>query len=1030
MASNNLLKKLSSKIALILTILFVLSMSAFFFTACNDSETDTTEEPSYSYSETDDGLISNGSFEHGTINIDFTTISTLPRTSVTGWSVSGASSGVNSGVVEVTDAGWERLIDKLYADSDFLAYAESKFSFKKSEVKDSLKEELDREPTDTEIKNKIIEDYLAPNLPNPKTYSDDADDKIFMLNNYNKNSIGHGINQRVTSASTINLEKGKYGKFTVWVKTQNLADYDPSNDYGAFIALSNSFNGTSQAEYRIENIITDGITVNNGWKQYTLYVKGDEVYDTSVSLILGLGVDKHNAVEGTAYFDNVTFEYVNETATIENKNKRVLVYGDTENDVVANSDSAVYLYDMSLDKYLSDVENSTIAQVNGFKKDANATVTYGYTTSYTGVSGDRFDKDSETTATPYIHQGGNHIADTLDGYEVDLTNASYTLTYKSGSFKVSPKSYVYVEFYIKNKLSKFGATTITFDVFENYGATNPKKSPAIATIDAVSNDWVKVGLILKNNFNDGERSFYINVVIGPTDVATANTAPEYSNGTVIITNPLVASGLTAQLNDDDKENINYKLYSLFNATSNGSLSLYAGMQQDFIEDSTSEDYALMYSASDIGSILSGPAIPADYIGVISNHVYILNEYENADIETAINDRSGNGKNGSFAGLVNTKYINNTGYALSGIADALNFKPGDKDIQPLMIYNKTPDSYGYIGTENTISASAYAKISVDVRVTDGATAYIYLVDVTGKNKDIMTFDDDNLAVSETKRLVIKVTEDMLQNSDWVTVNFFIATGATAKEFRLELWNGERDASNKSSGYVFFNNVDISTAGAFTEPSNVADAFTTSGNPLYDIGLGIKDSAVQYTRVLTDLEEQFNDEQTDSTKLVTYNPSYVWAKNDSNIYAVYNTIDPVEVDPYTAESDEEDEDADSGCTAQTDPSTFWLSFSSIVLGVVLVLAILMLFIKNIRRRRKANASDAKSHFKIVSRARIYKPKADKQDLIEETTNEEYNDEEIIEEVVEDTNLEQVEFETENNEHSDEYVYGEVQDFGDDE
>jgi flagellar biosynthesis/type III secretory pathway M-ring protein FliF/YscJ len=136
----------------------------------------------------------------------------------------------------------------------------------------------------------------------------------------------------------------------------------------------------------------------------------------------------------------------------------------------------------------------------------------------------------------------------------------------------------------------------------------------------------------------------------------------------------------------------------------------------------------------------------------------------------------------------------------------------------------------------------------------------------------------------------------------------------------------------------------------------------------------------------------------------------------VYAVFNTIDPVEVDPY-ANAEEETEE-ESGCTAKTDPSSFWLSFSSILLGVALVFAILMLVVKNIRRRRKANASDAKSHFKVTSRVSSKKDAKKEVKTVKVEEPEEVEQEIIEEEVVESEEKEEA---------LDDYVYGDVQDFG---
>lgn len=1022
MTSKNFFNKIGSKLIWILTIMCIVCTSAFLFVACNNSESNDVDDPTYSYSENNEGLISNGSFSYGTSNLDFTTISSLPRVSVTGWTKSSSSSDVNSGVIDVSGNGWKALISKLYDDNDFLTYAQSTFGFSKDAVKDELKESLSSEPTNSQIKEKIIADYFTGEdakinyFPNPGKPSASADNKVYMLNNYDKDRLGHGISQNITSSSTVKLEKGNYGKFTVSVKTQNLKDYSNSG-YGAFIAINNSFNSSSQAQYRIQNI------VSNDWKQYTIYVKADQVYDTSVTLVLGLGEGNNNVVEGTAYFDEVKFEHVEKTeydaSVIEDT--KYLIYGDKENDVLANSNSTTYLYDMTLDKYLSDSENSIVSNVSSFKKAETVVVTNDYTQSSTGVSGNKF---GQATVTDGSILDSEHIADTLENKIISLNKASYTLTYKSNSFTVAPESYVYVEFYVKNQLSKFGSTLVTFDIFEDFennGIKNAKyKTKAVTSFSDISEDWVKIGLILNNNFTSGNRSFIIDIVIGPTDVATANTAPDYATGTVTITNPLVATGLTAQYDSDEKENQNYNLYSLFSSNSKATVALYAGMQQDFVDDSTNKDiYSFNYSASDIGAIVSRPAVPVNFTGVVYNHIYVMNENEHANLETDINDRT-NGKNNSYAGLVNTKYVDD--YALNGIKSALDLKSNDKDVQPLMIYNNVADSYGYVGVQKSISASAYAKISVDVRVVGSAVAYVYLVDVSGKTKEIMTFDDDKLALPKTQEMVISLNSEQMDDNGWATVTFYIATGATQKDFRLELWNGDRNGQNKSSGFVFFDNVNINTASAFNEPTNVADAFTVSGNPLYDIGLGIENSAIQYTRKLSDLEKQFNDEQKDTSKLISYKPSYVWAKNDTNVYAIYNTIDPVEVNPY--ESETEDETESSGCVAKTDPATFWLSFSSILLGVVLFAAIIALMVKNIRRKRKANASDAKSHYKIVSRSRIYKPTIDEKTS---TENEIKNENELVEETNE---VEEVETETNTDEQTDEYVYGEVQDFGDEE
>ena len=219
-------------------------------------------------------------------------------------------------------------------------------------------------------------------------------------------------------------------------------------------------------------------------------------------------------------------------------------------------------------------------------------------------------------------------------------------------------------------------------------------------------------------------------------------------------------------------------------------------------------------------------------------------------------------------------------------------------------------------------------------------------------------------------------------------------------------------------------DIQTTSTFTEPERIEDAFSVSGNPLFDEKVSsftTDDSKlIAYQRELTDLEEQFNKEHPDSA--VSYLPKYVWAKNYKTVYAIYDAIEPTEVNPYDSIEDETNE---SGCTSTTDPSTFWLSFSSILLGVILVIAIIALFVKNYRRRHKVSKDDAKSHYKITSRAAIAKKAKNL------ASKEEEREVEIEEPVVEtQTEAGVVDDQVKPEEQDlDSYVYGDVQDFGND-
>ena len=113
----------------------------------------------------------------------------------------------------------------------------------------------------------------------------------------------------------------------------------------------------------------------------------------------------------------------------------------------------------------------------------------------------------------------------------------------------------------------------------------------------------------------------------------------------------------------------------------------------------------------------------------------------------------------------------------------------------MIYNNVANHYGYIGKTNTIPSSDYAKVSVELKVAGDANAYVYLVDVENNMKDVLTFNypTDN----STYELMHKITDDMMSDNGWVEVEFYLATGAKSRNFRVEVWNGGRDGETATA-----------------------------------------------------------------------------------------------------------------------------------------------------------------------------------------------------------------------------------------
>lgn len=1037
MTRNDRVKKIKARLIVILALVCALSSILFYFTACSGGDDGSVTDPTYTYTEPDDGLISNADFSY---NLEGRDLEDFPITAPTGWSKTAdnaTASSVNSGVVDVSEKGWEELLNTLYDDSDFINYVRY---YNKDAITAALKEERDDpdfEPSDTEL-NDYIRNHKADYFANPGKYSEDGDDYVYMLNNYTSASYtGFGTAQKVTSSSTVTVAAGKNYKLSVNVKTVNLRGANSAADY-ANIRLTNSLAGTSQAEYRIS-----GINTNGEWKNYTIYIKGDADYDATFTLVLGLGyggsttTDGRLYTEGTAFFDDVVFEEVEELpASFAAESAMLFGSEDKINVNAATAGGTEYLFDMSLEhtyETLTDSLPLSFAAADGQDDTEN----YYFTRSNVMENGSYITSKnvaSDSSVTRSLENGA---------LTLQLNKASYTVRISSADLALTGKTFAFVTFDIVNGLSKFGSVDITVDVFEKVG-NEYLKTAAVATFSESSEDTVKGAVLFRNNFDTTEaKEFYIEIVVGPADVMSVENASDFATGTVTLSNLKLYKGST-EADDyktadyaDGTDNPEYKLFEFFGDNADATVALYKGYNSDYTEE-TDETYSISTAPGSFGEIVSYPAAPQDYYGITSNHVYITEQTENETLATEVNDRVGR-FTGNYAGLINTGYMDTyVENGASGLQSALEGAyTADENIQPLVIFNGEDDHYGFIGNSNTLAASAYARVSVTLRVVDldadnKATAYVYLVDTAERNKTVMdlTVNDD------TRQLMLTVTPDMMDDDGWVTVDFYVGVGATAREMRVEVWNGSRDgaAETASSGYVFVKDITVTTSGAFTEPESASQAFTTlSGNPLAEATRSAFEDGdlITYTRPLNDNEEKFNKEYPESA--VTYSENYVWAVNDNMVYAIYNTLDPLDNNPY---DDIEDDTTDegSGCNATSDPSTFWLSFSSILLAAVLIAAIIALIVKRVRRKAKARRSDAKSHYKVKSRIQISKDnkKVNAKKKAEEQAENDNGDNQPAEEdtsvgATETENAESAETPAENRD-LDEYVYGEVQDFGD--
>ena len=1019
-------KRLRTNLVLILTIICLICSCMFGLFACDNQDITVTDPTVTVDTESKDVLIKNATFKIETANKE---LKNFPLISPNGWSRSSTdnsatSSTVSSGVINTSTAGFEALLNTLYDDSDFLAYIRKLDNFNDTKVTDKFKaDNNDKTPTKDEIKQLAVSEFIK-SFTNPSVAPGAKDKYVYMLNNIAKSSnYGIGTAQKITSSSTVSMTKGKVYELSVWVKTANITGVNDGN-VGANIRLTNNLNGKAQADYKVSNIIA------NDWTKYSFFVKADADYNCTFTLVLGLGYGNGNSndvtylTEGTAFFDEISIKEVSDYTLPTNAD--ILQYG-SEDAIEANlvektennTTSYECYYDMTFaNSEINFFDDIDISKTENFSSDftkSNVTVDDG--------------NGGEIPLTSAVKVGAESTQTlTIDGKvaKMVVNKASSTITLKDSAFSLANGKYALVSFYVKNNLVAPARTDVFVDVWDKLGDT-VIKNPAVITVKNTEEDYTRYLLLVKNNYKTGDnREFYIDFVVGPNDIASVKYNSDFSTGEVLIKN------LSINVGDIENED---KLFAYFSSIANATVALHAGYENDYKDDSSSTSYDFTTRPGNFGDILFNPTTIKGYTGIVPNHAYITN----ADgAETKVNTRINAGTADGVAGLINTKYLSeyNNGLEIKNKIGAY-----EDDFQAIMINNKTENNYGFVGEKLQVSASNNAKISVSLRVVDNAKAYVYLVDVTGVNKKVLTFDDFTVNTDvvsgvdkntnvdgSTLKYALEITSDMMNADGWVDLSFYIGAGNSSKSFRVEVWNGDRDGVEKSSGYVFVKNITTTLSSGFSEGAKWNQTFTTSGNPLYEHHKASFTTLYAYERQLTEIEKAFNADYPDKT--VSYQTNYVWAQSKTVVYGVYNTIDPVAKNPY--DDIEEETPVESGCTVSSNPSTFWLGFSSIILAVALVIAIITLIIKRVRAKIRANKSDAKSHYKVTSR--ISNKKVDKQakvknvktEEIEETIDEtvEETQEEVVEETVEETETE----ETENAEttESDEYVYGEVQSF----
>ena len=800
MAKMNGSGKWKKRWALGLSLSMAAVLSLGVFAACNnpDDGKDDEEEESAAMP-TDTQLLKNGDFEfYSEMTKDKDELRAILNTP-TSWSFSSGSpsSDTKSGLVDlkywdsitkseyeyksVRDAytSWDKgsIYDRLNFfykcdnpsnNSDYDKFEDEYDALSSSSAEKKFFNEQEFSSVDFEDVQ-YLRDELGEAVALHDEEKEDKGSGVLMIHNRRTSDGAVGTAQSYSSSTTITLAAGTSAKISVWVKTAQLRHYyadlnkegepdglEVTSEAGAYIGVTQTVGGTTLDQMQIKNInteVTNKAGANNGWEQYTVYVRANTFATTTVKLVLGLGQgnsdDRYEAVNGYALFDDVECVILDNSQFPTSGTQACNIKSEKEEklfDATELNGTAGYNKTFSIDLYAGD---SATYPIGSSLKEVGLTAEKSGNTTYTSAKIDpslddnrSSDKvsDGDKNSIVGIRNAGT-IESSSNGYlksiaDKDFENfpfaqkdfllilstngAAYTA--KSTTFTVEKDKPILISFFVKTSEVITGRTgaSITLVDGETKTTISAFDSTKIATVDITNpknedlnqkdiyDGWVQCFFFVSNDTDDETKSFSLEFSLGPTSIAGSDKY-DYGQGYAAFANfetrTLTKTELSYASTGDRAKKV-----SLTGIT---------------------EDTTVFDSVTATSDIKNGLGTPASFTGVLAGSKWMESGSE-------IPNKA---PNGLLTGLLNHKNASNYGNIFKEFTTATGDAAwtelfGDNNnrtaLQPLVIMNTNDvpvSSYGYFAANATVSASSYQKISLRVKLSAGAKATVYLTDVS-------------------------------------------------------------------------------------------------------------------------------------------------------------------------------------------------------------------------------------------------------------------------------------------------------------